>query len=162
MSIVRQISSFRETVRAGVSRRSLIGRAAATAVLGSGVSYPLLADDDNSNRARGAVPLPIPHFADLSAAVGNPALPHFFFPGPVEGTAAPTDPTGAHPDGRDPSTITNFDGFIGQVDLTFSGTGKDLQTGAESPYDFHTDTRFMQGTFVGPDQRRHFGTFGFI
>ena len=162
MHISRQINALGKAVRTNVSRRSLIRSAAAGVVLSSGSSSPLLADDDNSDRARGAVPLPIPHFTDVSAAVGNPALPHFFFPGPVEGTAVPTDPTGAHPDGRDPSTITNFDGFIGQVDLTFSGTGKDLQTGAESPYDFHTDTRFIQGTFIGADERRHFGTFAFI
>jgi hypothetical protein len=66
------------------------------------------------------------------------------------------------PDGRDPSTITNFDGFIGQVDLTFSGTARDTKTGETATYDFHTDTRFMKGVFIASDERRRRGAFAFI
>ncbi|HEV8716143.1 MAG TPA: hypothetical protein VGX03_25370 [Candidatus Binatia bacterium] len=87
---------------------------------------------------------------------------HFFFPGPVEGTATPTDPTGAHPDGRDPSVIFNFDGVIGQADLNLTGTGTDLATGATGRYEFHTDMRFMKGKFVGTDGLPRRGTFVFI
>ncbi len=60
------------------------------------------------------------------------------------------------------STITNFEGFVGNVDLTFSGTGMDTKTGATAPYQFHTDTRFMKGVFIASDERRHHGTFAFI
>jgi len=73
-----------------------------------------------------------------------------------------TDSTGAHPGGRDPSTITNFKGFIGQVDLDFSGTGTNTRTGESATFNFHTDTRFMKGKFIGSDERRHRGAFAFI
>jgi hypothetical protein len=162
MRIDRAISAAPESIRAGLSRRRLLRGATAGAALSSGLASPLLAQDGEGDQARAVLPLPIPHISDVSGAVGVPAMPHVFFPGPVDGTVIATDPFGAHPDGRDPSTITNFEGFIGQVDLNFSGTGTDLETGAQSPYDFHTDTRFMQGTFVGSDERRHSGSFAFI
>ena len=47
------------------------------------------------------LPNPIPHTAQTPFGTTL----HGFFPGPVEGTLAPTDPTGAHPNGRDPSEI---------------------------------------------------------
>ena len=52
--------------------------------------------------------------------------------------------------------------FVGQVDLTFSGTGTDTKTGAKAAYSFHTDTRFMKGDFIGSDERMHSGAFAFI
>lgn len=161
---MRNLLTTAESIRAGLSRRRWIGGAATGVALGSAFRTPLTAgegDDDevrNGSRFCPALPLPIPH-------IFSPAPPvslHFFFPGPVEGTAVPTDPQGAHPDGRDPSTITNFDGFIGSADLRVSGTGTDLETGAESPYDFDADIRFMKGTYIGSDEQRHFGTFVFI
>jgi hypothetical protein len=99
------------------------------------------------------IPTPIPH-------ITGPG--HFFFPGPVDGSAAPTDPTGAHPDGRDPSTIYDFNGFIGQADLTLSGTGTDTTTGETAPYGFHTDMRFMKGVFIDTEGRTQSGAFAFI
>jgi hypothetical protein len=87
---------------------------------------------------------------------------HFYFPGPIDGSASPTDGTGTHPEGRDPSTITNFSGFVGQADLDFSGTATDIRTGAKANYTFHTDTRFIKGEFIASDQHRHHGTFAFI
>jgi hypothetical protein len=102
-------------------------------------------------------PVPIPH---LSTPFGTTI--HHFFPGPVEGTVTPTDPTGAHPDGRDPSEIFNFEGLIGQADLNLTGTGTDLATGATGRYQFHTDMRFMKGTFVGTDGIARQRTFVFV
>ena len=81
---------------------------------------------------------------------------------PIDGSAFPTDPRGAHPEGRDPSTITNFNGFVGQVDLTFSGMATDTKTGTKASYSFHTDTRFMKGQFVASNQKIHEGAFAFI
>jgi hypothetical protein len=128
---------------------------AAGAVLGSGLSVPARADDDNTNRC--AVPLPLPH---TTAGPFGPL--HFYFAGPIDGSAAATDGAGTHPEGRDPSTITNFSGLVGQVDLNFSGTARDTKTGAKAIYTFHTDTRFIKGDFIASDQQRHSGAFAFI
>jgi hypothetical protein len=122
--------------------------------ISSGVWMPAQAEAD-SGQENCISPLPIPH-------VTTPPGAHFFFAGPVTGVAFPTDPTGAHPNGRDPSTITHFKGVIGQVDLLFSGTGTDTTSGATGTFNFHTDTRFMKGVFIGEDERRHQGTFAFI
>ncbi len=146
-----------------LSRRNLIRGAAGTAagaglVLGSGLRFPALADDEDvDGKETCGLPLPLPH---TTAGPFGPL--HFYFPGPIDGSAAPTDATGTHPEGRDPSTITNFEGFVGQVDLTFSGTGMDTKTGATAPYTFHTDTRFMKGLFIGSDERTRRGAFAFI
>ncbi len=144
-----------------LTRRNLIRGAAGTAagaglLLGSGMRLPALADDDEDKEKCG-LPLPLPH---TTAGPFGPL--HFYFPGPIDGSAAATDATGTHPEGRDPSTVTNFEGFVGNVDLTFSGTGMDTKTGATAPYQFHTDTRFMKGVFIASDERRHHGTFAFI
>jgi hypothetical protein len=80
----------------------------------------------------------------------------------VDGSAVATDPSGAHPEGRDPSIIFNFKGFIGQADLLLTGTGTDLNTGATGPYQFHTDMRFMKGVFVGTDGTERKASFAFV
>ena|SRR3989442_632460 len=140
-----------------LSRRTLIrgtvGAVGAGVALSSGLSTPAFADEVDKKGVCG-VALPIPHLTG-----GNL---HFYFPGPIDGSPAPTDPTGVHPEGRDPSTITNFEGFVGQVDLNFSGTGMDTATGAKATYQFHTDTRFIKGVFIGSDEQRHHGAFAFI
>jgi hypothetical protein len=134
-----------------ISRRRFIGTAAG-AILVAGLPLPTWAAGSGPGN-----PIPIPH-----VFTGTPfGSFHFFFPGPVEGTATPIDPTGVHP-GRDPSTIFDFNGFIGQADLDLSGVGTDTTTGATAPYTFHTDMRFMKGEFVGTDGQNHRGAFAFI
>jgi len=146
-----------------LTRRNLIRGAAGTAagaglLLGSGLRLAARADhDDDEGRETCALALPLPH---TTAGPFGPL--HFYFPGPIDGSAAATDGTGTHAEGRDPSTIANFEGFVGQVDLTFSGTGMDTKTGTTAPYKFHTDTRFMKGTFIGSDERKRHGAFAFI
>ena len=149
------MSSF---LRRGISRRNLVHGTigAAGAVLGSGLWTPARADDDNESRC--GVPLPITY--THPTPTGPPI--HHYFPGPIDGSAAATDPFGTHPEGRDPSMITNFSGVVGEVDLTFSGTATDTKTGARANYSFHTDTRFMKGDFIASDQQRHTGAFAFI
>lgn len=140
------------------SRRNLIrGVAGAGLLLGSGLPLPAFADDgdDGERNKCKTLPRPIPR-------INIPPNGHFFFAGPVTGAAAATDPTGVYPDGRDPSTITDFKGVIAQADLFFAGTGTDLHTGQSAPYGFHTDWRFMTGVFVGVDGLRHDGTLSFI
>lgn len=162
----RDLESFRHRPTQlrpnSVSRRQLFKAAGGLGlVLGSGVWVAAHADEGDGEAARcdkvaGCVsPLPILH-------ITSPPGVHFFFPGPVTGVAVPADPTGAHPGGRDPSTITNFKGFIGEADLNFSGTGTDVKTGVTGTFNFHTDTRFMKGKFIGSDEQEHHGAFAFI
>jgi len=142
----------------GISRRTLLQRTmGASAVLGSGLWAPGVAGADDDLTKRCGVPLPLPH---TTAGPFGPL--HFYFPGPIDGSLAPTDATGVHPEGRDPSTITNFEGLVGNVDLEFSGTARDTKTGAKAPYTFHTDSRFMIGDFIASDQKRHKGAFAFL
>jgi len=77
-------------------------------------------------------------------------------------TATPGDPEGAHPNGRNPSLIFDFSGFIAEADLSLTGTGTDLNTGAKAAYTFDTDMRFMKGTFHGTDGKDREGAFAFI
>src|SRR5437867_3861649 len=156
-----------------VSRRRFFGASAgaAGAVLGSSLWTPAQSgehenddDDDGSQRKPSAtcpVADPIPHVNAVISGFGFGAF-HVFFPGPADGSAAPSDPEGVHPDGRDPSTIFNFDGVIGQAELNLTGTGTDTTTGQSAPYAFHTDMRFMAGRFVATDGQVHKGAFAFI
>ena len=84
-----------------------------------------------------------------------------FFPGPPDGSAPSTFPHFPNA-GFDPSTVTDFQGMIGQADLFFTGTGTKLDTGESATYGFHTDWRFMTGVFIGVDGHHHNGTLSFI
>ena len=154
------------TSRAPVSRRRFFGiTAGATGgVIGASLWTPARSADDDDREARRPCPEqdPIPHLnAGPPAAIGGF---RFFFPGPVDGSPAATDPepAAAHAAGRDPSLIFNFDGVVGQADLTLTGTGTDTTTGATAKYGFHTDMRFMKGKFLGTDNQIHHGAFAFI
>jgi hypothetical protein len=149
-----------------VSRRGFFSSAGAASAglfaASSVLSRSVNAADDTSGGINlpglSELPNPIPHTAQTPFG----STVHGFLPGPVEGTLVPTDPTGAHPNGRDPSEIFDFIGFIGQADLSFTGTGTDLNTGASAPYVFNADVRFMKGTFVSTDGKARQGAFAFI
>jgi hypothetical protein len=157
-----------------VSRRKFVGisASAAGAVFGSGLWTPARGEHDGDERGRDEDEHesgrrcpeqdPIPHI-NQGPPVGIGGF-RFFFPGPVDGSPAATDPEPqtAHAAGRDPSLIFNFDGVIGQADLNLTGTGTDTTTGASAHYGFHTDMRFMKGKFMGTDGRVHRGAFAFI
>jgi hypothetical protein len=154
---------LRNFQRNWVSRRKLIRGAAGVAagagfVAGSGLWTPARADDLDEGQGLCGRPLPIPY--THPTPTGCPI--HHYFPGPITGVAAPTDPLGTHPEGRDPSLITNFRGVVGEVDLTFGGTAMDTKTGTTATYTFHTDTRFMVGDYVASDEQLHSGAFAFI
>lgn len=144
-----------------VSRRQFVGISAGAAgvMLGSGLWTPA-GSDPGAGQPSPGMPDPIPHITIPPPAPCERV--HFFFPGNVEGTPAPTDPTGAHPGGRDPSTIFNFDGVIAEADLDLTGTGTDTTTGDSAPYSFHTDMRFLAGKFLATDGRVHKGAFAFV
>ena len=155
---------------AAVSRRGFFGRAAvagSAVLLGSSIPSKVGAEDKKDKKEEASpcglpglcdFPVPIPHINTPPPGGG-----HFYFPGPVDGSEVLSlDPSGAHPEGRDPSVIFNFKGFVGVADLNLTGTGTDLQTGARVPYGFHTDMRFMHGVFVGTDLIERRGSFVFI
>ncbi|HKW97192.1 MAG TPA: hypothetical protein VJN43_05620 [Bryobacteraceae bacterium] len=149
--------------RTPVLRRGFLRTAAgAGVVLSSGLSIRARADDDRDDdeREKGRCGQPLPVRYSHPGPFGSTV--HAYFPGPIDGSLFPTDGTGAHPEGRDPSTITNFAGVVGQVDAVFSGTGTDTMSGAEANYSFHTDTRFIKGQFIGSDEQIHRGAFAFI
>src|ERR1051325_4456259 len=154
--------SLSRFLRQGMSRRALVHKTlGSSAVLGSGIWTTARADNPHKQDEESLCGQPLPITHTQPNPFGVPI--HTYFAGPIDGSALPlTDPLGAHPEGRDPSTITNFDGVVGQVDLEFSGTGTDLKTGEKATYTFHTDTRFMKGQFIGADEQTHKGTFAFI
>ena len=144
---------------AKLSRRIFFGRAAAASgavLLSSSIPSNVLAQDEGLH-ALCDFPVPIPHIN-----IPPPGGGHFYFAGPVSGAAASTDPSGSHPEGRDPSTIFNFKGFVGQGDFHLTGTGTDLTTGQTAPYVFHADIRFMDGVFVGTDGKERKASFAFV
>jgi hypothetical protein len=167
----RAVGQFLRAGPVVVSRRRFFGMGAGAAggVLGSGLWTPALGehDDDDRDRDRDGRPCPeqnpIPH-VNMAAGPQTFGAFHFFFPGPVDGSPAATDPEpqAAHAAGRDPSLIFDFDGVVGQADLNLTGVGTDTTTGSSAPYGFHTDMRFMAGRFVGTDGRVHRGAFAFI
>jgi hypothetical protein len=121
-----------------LSRRQFIRTAAGTTglVLSSGLWRPTLAHASSSGCVE---PKPIP--GEFPPGSGL----HAFLPSDVLGQIT------------EPSTITDFNGFIGQAHV--QGTGKD---NTDPPLLFDADVWFMQGVFIGVDGRHHQGTFGFV
>ena len=98
-------------------------------------------------------PLPIPGLLFPAAPGGNPfggPAVHFGLPGPADNTV----PTLPRVIGGEPSTITDFNGFVGVAHV--EGTGTDNH-GNSLFWD--ADLRFMDGVFRGDDGRTHEGTF---
>lgn len=123
-----------------LSRRSFMGVAAgATATaLGAGLLRPAAAlAAPKSN----AAPKPTTNVVNFN---GTPPDFHLTFFGP----------------GMDPSSITDFNGFIGVADVQGTGTATSPE-GTETLL-FDTDMRFMSGVYVGQDEKVHKGTFGFV
>ena len=89
-------------------------------------------------------PVPIP-FEPIAPGV------HAFLPGPAD------SPQSMLPFGRDPSTITDFAGFVAVTHL--QGTGK-ASDGVSTLYD--VDLRIMKGVYRGVDNKFHFGTFALV
>jgi hypothetical protein len=148
-------------LRGEASRRNFLRNTmgAAGAVVGAGLLQPAVAHvEEQAIQHESPLcdsPFPIPHMTVLPfPSAACPTGFHFFFPGKVEGVDANT--------GHNPSLITDFEGFIGNADLTFNGTGTDLKTGQSATYGFHTDTRFMKGKFVALDGGKVDAALAFI
>jgi hypothetical protein len=63
--------------------------------------------------------------------------------------------------GMDPSSITDFNGFVGVADVQGTGTATNAD-GSTDTLLFDTDMRFMDGQFVGVDGKVHQAVFGFV
>jgi hypothetical protein len=63
--------------------------------------------------------------------------------------------------GIDPSSITDFNGFVGVADVQGTGTATNPDGSTETLL-FDTDVRFMSGVYVGMDGAVHKGQFGFV
>jgi hypothetical protein len=63
--------------------------------------------------------------------------------------------------GIDPSSVGDFNGFVGVADVQGTGTATNPDGSTETLL-FDTDMRLMSGVYVGMDGAVHKGTFGFI
>jgi hypothetical protein len=93
-------------------------------------------------------PLPIPGGFLVPNPLGGPDG-HFNQPGPADSTV--------HGVGGEPSSITDFNGFVGVVRV--DGTGTD---GAGNSFLWEVDLRFMHGVYLGVDGDLHQGDFALI
>jgi len=104
-----------------------------------------------------AITAPLWTSASASAAtlVDPKPIPQTIFP------AAPfhVELLGAH---AEPSTITDFTGIVGGVDLFGTGVGTDTATGAKTQLFTAIDNRFIKGVYVGVDGKEHHATLGFV
>ncbi len=124
----------------GLSRRAFMGGAAAAAAgasLGSGLLWPAAA-------SAGSFSIAPPRPTPATTTVNGVAF-HFVPFGP----------------GVDPSSITDFKGFVGVADVRGTGTARNPDGSTETLL-FDTDMRFMQGAYVGLDGAVHEATFGFV
>ncbi len=105
--------------------------------------------------------------AVLSSALWIPAVAHASGgaqvpPIPIPGGVAPGLHVFLPGHGAEPSTIFDFNGFVGVAHLQGTGTGTNTGTGATTPLLFDIDNRFMKGVYVGVDGKKHRATFGFV
>ena len=63
--------------------------------------------------------------------------------------------------GMDPSSITDFNGFVGVAQVQGTGTATNPDGSTETLL-YDTDMRFMSGVYVGQDGAVHKGAFGFV
>ena len=119
-----------------LSRRQLMK--SATGLTGVGLGVPFLSGAAETD------PKPIP--GGIQPFGPGTEIFHVILPGP----------------GNEPSTITDFNGFIGITHVAGMGTGKNTSSGAETRLIFDADMRFMHGEYVGMDGLLHKGTLGFV
>lgn len=99
----------------------------------------------------------------LGSRLWVPELAHATAPVPADPTPIPLTLGPFHVQllgpGHEPSTITNFNGFVGVADVQGTGTGAGPGGGALL---FDTDMRFMTGEYIGVDGKQYHSTFGFV
>ena len=127
-----------------MARRQFITTAAGTlglvlgsGTLGSGLWRPQLA---RATTLSGADPTPIP--GGIQPFGPGTEVFHIFLPG----------------SDMEPSTITDFHGFVGLAHITGFGTAN---PGNRRVF-FDNDMRFMKGPYIGVDGKQRNGTFAFF
>lgn len=133
-----------------LSRRTLLARGAGFAgvAVGSALGLPALAQAAAPGSGE---PRPIPG----GTTIDGLGQFRFYFPtanNPVGSTTTIESGRG------DPSTITDFNGFIGGGEWG-GGTGKD---GHGTTLYWAADVRFMDGEYIGLDGRHRQGAFAFV
>ena len=108
----------------------------------AGPSLEVLED----RRLPSGTPIPIPGAIPNFHRDGGPDI-HFQLPGPA-------DNTNTRRVGGEPSTITDFNGFVGVAHVQGTGTDNHGNT-----LFWDADLRFMDGVFRGDDGEIHQGTF---
>lgn len=136
-----------------ITRRQFL-KAGATAALavGSGLARP--ETTWATSKKRSADPRPIPYGTRFLGPDGP--LFHAQAPG------YPLPDLDTDPATNDPSTITDFNGFVGLVYVGGQGTHHNLVTNETRSLYWEVDLRFMVGRYVGKDGRKRDGTFGFV
>ena len=67
------------------------------------------------------------------------------------------------PADAEPSSITDFNGFVGIAFISGTVTRTNVKTGEVRTLPFlQSDMRFMKGDFRGTDGKVHQGTFAFV
>jgi hypothetical protein len=125
-------------IRHALSRRAFIGSMAGVA--GAAMGAGLLPTSVLAAKPSSSMPRPTTNTVPV-----NGTDFHFTFFGP----------------GIDPSSITDFNGFVGVADVQGTGTATNPDGSTETLL-FDTDMRFMSGVYVGVDGAVHKGTFGFV
>jgi len=124
--------------------RTAAGIAMVGATLGSGLWRPGRAKASGSNE-----PVPIPGGFQAGSP---PETFHVFGPG-LDG----------NPPDQEPSTITDFNGFVGLAYLNGMVTQTNTKTGQKQKLPFlSSDMRFMQGVFLDTEGQVQQGTFALV
>jgi hypothetical protein len=129
---------LQHAVRHALTRRAFIG--SMVAVTGAAAGAGLIPALARAAKPSNAAPVPTSN----TVVVGGQTF-HVTFFGP----------------GVDPSSINDFNGFVGVADVQGTGTATNPDGSTETLL-FDTDMRFMDGVYVGADGAIHKGAFGFV
>ncbi len=129
--------------KTGLTLGALAGSGLLSGVSRSAVLNSAASINSGRKSTTSATPLPIPGGLQLLGPSGP--LFHVFLPAT----------------GVEPSTITDFNGFVGWAAVGGMGTHTPLGE-APAHIPFESDVRFMLGEFVGADGKNHHGAFAFI
>jgi hypothetical protein len=142
--------------QATLTRRAVVrGAAGAAAGLAGAAAVPRGAVAHDHGHSRGRVPVP-PEPIPGGIPIGDDQVIHVWAPGPPDLTLPFTRGTLQGFD-VEPTTIRDFKGFSAVAFHVGTATAKD-----GTRFDFETDVRAYQGTYVDGTGKRRFGTFGFV